>query len=238
MPSYDRYGRIVTEGILNNTPRYHVNRSTDRGSYYTPTAWERFSDRISDIGDWFQDSDSKILDFITAYIFPVVMCIGLFGVFIGAIVTWVQDGFWSFVMYVVVAMLVAGIAYYALYIVVFLFLIVWQVVIFVCRLIFTNGVTFLITVGVALLCIIGSCAHSLTANPKEDKIRVEQVATTRYLCTASTLNVRAAASTNGVIIGKFHKGDRMDVVSIENGWAKIQFNSGYGYVSTQYIRRL
>lgn len=53
--------------------------------------------------------------------------------------------------------------------------------------------------------------------------------------TGASLNVRAAANTSSAILGKLSCGSRVEVVSISNGWAKIQYNNRTGYVSAQYL---
>lgn len=48
------------------------------------------------------------------------------------------------------------------------------------------------------------------------------------------LNVRKAP-TNGAIVGKLYNGDKVEVVSISNGWAKL--NNG-NYISAGYIKKV
>ncbi|WP_379970907.1 SH3 domain-containing protein [Ectobacillus sp. sgz5001026] len=55
--------------------------------------------------------------------------------------------------------------------------------------------------------------------------------------TASILNVRDTPSINGNIIGKLNKGQTVQTISSENGWAKIQYNGSYAYVSTGYLNQ-
>lgn len=53
--------------------------------------------------------------------------------------------------------------------------------------------------------------------------------------TASALNVRAGAGTNNKVLGTLKNGANVTVVSQSNGWYKIKYGSGYGYVSSQYV---
>ena len=49
---------------------------------------------------------------------------------------------------------------------------------------------------------------------------------------ADFLNVRKGSSTSHAVIGKIYEGDIVKVVQeLSNGWVKIEFNNGYGYVS-------
>ena len=57
--------------------------------------------------------------------------------------------------------------------------------------------------------------------------------------TTSSLNVRANASTNSSKIGSFKKGAIVEIENISsNGWYKIKYKKGYGYVSGKYIEVL
>lgn len=58
-----------------------------------------------------------------------------------------------------------------------------------------------------------------------------------YEVTATRLNVRVSPSTTALVIGKVSKGNRLEVIDISHsGWAKIEFGSRIGYVSTKYLR--
>lgn len=52
---------------------------------------------------------------------------------------------------------------------------------------------------------------------------------------ASDIHVRDAASSDGNSLGKVNKGDVVTVYSVENGWAKIDFNGTKAYVSADFI---
>ncbi|MDK2563765.1 SH3 domain-containing protein [Romboutsia sedimentorum] len=55
-------------------------------------------------------------------------------------------------------------------------------------------------------------------------------------CNVNSLNVRKGPSTSESILGKIDKTDRVYVVyQTNNGWSRIKYNSGYGYVSSQYL---
>ena len=58
---------------------------------------------------------------------------------------------------------------------------------------------------------------------------------TEAFVTATTLNVRKGAGTAHVRIGTLKRGDKVEVLSVNNGWAKIRFNGGEGYVSANYL---
>lgn len=57
-----------------------------------------------------------------------------------------------------------------------------------------------------------------------------------YRVTASKgLNVRASANKNSEVLGQLPKGNIVDVISIENGWANINYNGRQSYVSVSYL---
>ena len=53
--------------------------------------------------------------------------------------------------------------------------------------------------------------------------------------TANELNVREGAGKEFVSLGKVYKGDVVTVLSEDDNWAKISFNNGTAYISTQYL---
>lgn len=56
------------------------------------------------------------------------------------------------------------------------------------------------------------------------------------LVNATSLNVRSGSGTNHSILGKLKNNVEVTIVAkCSNGWLKIKYGSGYGYVSGQYI---
>lgn len=55
---------------------------------------------------------------------------------------------------------------------------------------------------------------------------------------SSRLNVRRSPSTSGAVLGTFKSGQEITVLSINKGWAKVEFNNSVGYVSAKYITEL
>ena len=53
---------------------------------------------------------------------------------------------------------------------------------------------------------------------------------------SSGLNVRKGAGTSYASLGKLSNGTKVEIVSTSNGWHKIKYGSGYGYVSASYIK--
>lgn len=62
-------------------------------------------------------------------------------------------------------------------------------------------------------------------------------AQTKYEVTTNTfLNIRSSASVDAPVVGTIDRGGEVDVYTIENGWAKIAFDYGYAYVSSDYLK--
>ncbi|MEI3134916.1 MAG: SH3 domain-containing protein [Phocaeicola sp.] len=61
----------------------------------------------------------------------------------------------------------------------------------------------------------------------------------KYEVTTSTfLNVRSYASTDAPVLGTINNGGEVYVYDIANGWAKISYDGGYAYISSDYITKV
>lgn len=77
-----------------------------------------------------------------------------------------------------------------------------------------------------------------TAKASSTKTAVKKAAapkTTPYYVTASKLNIRK--TPGGAILGQLNHGDRVQVLSISAGWAKLKSNSKQVYVSAKYLSK-
>ena len=54
--------------------------------------------------------------------------------------------------------------------------------------------------------------------------------------TADRLNIRSGYGTNYSVIGTLTNGTKVEIVESQNGWYKIKYNGGYGYVSGDYVK--
>ena len=67
-------------------------------------------------------------------------------------------------------------------------------------------------------------------------ISQETTVTHTGVVNASSLNVRSEGSTSSSKIGALSRGTKVNIVDkLSNGWYKIKFNNGYGYISGDYI---
>lgn len=57
-----------------------------------------------------------------------------------------------------------------------------------------------------------------------------------YEVTAQTLNVRSGPTTASSVIGALNAHEQVNVYSVDNGWAKIDYEGGNGYVSIKYLK--
>lgn len=63
----------------------------------------------------------------------------------------------------------------------------------------------------------------------------EQVVTKTTMYAKSNVNVRSGAGTSNSQIGSLTKGQEVVKIGEENGWSKIEFNGGIGYVKSEYL---
>ena len=54
--------------------------------------------------------------------------------------------------------------------------------------------------------------------------------------TVDVLNVRSGRGTNYSKIGAVRGGSKVIIVETKNGWHKIKYGNGYGYVSAKYVK--
>ena len=67
------------------------------------------------------------------------------------------------------------------------------------------------------------------------EIDISTVETIGTVTAIETLNIRATASTDGMIMGSFAKGTTARLVSEENGWCEVVYNNKVVYLSSQYL---
>lgn len=59
-----------------------------------------------------------------------------------------------------------------------------------------------------------------------------------YKVTTQKLNVRSIPYATGQLLGTLAKGQTIEVLSIENGWAQVNYKNKKGYVSASYIEKV
>ncbi|MBO4908514.1 MAG: SH3 domain-containing protein [Lachnospiraceae bacterium] len=66
-------------------------------------------------------------------------------------------------------------------------------------------------------------------------IDIDSVVTIGTVTALETLNIRAAASTEGMIMGSFAKGTTARLVSEQDGWCEVVYNGKVVYLSSEYL---
>ena len=200
-----------------------INRNP--GSTYTHrlNLWDRFDYFIGSIGNWFADHSERITSVMSVIIFasgaiPFIIWLFSLGLFWG----------------IVAGIFLGGIVYYALMVIIGIFIWISNIALGIIRYIFYSGKTFLIT-----LAIIGGLI-GLNYWPSSQSKPVETTeqfspATTTYRCTASSLNIRSGPSTSYAVIGSIKRNELVKVYEITNGFAKIKLGDRYGYASVKYL---
>ena len=89
----------------------------------------------------------------------------------------------------------------------------------------------------SLLCTSLCFSNALPSYAASKAASVSTTASTKTgTVTCSSLNVRSGASTSYRKIGSLSYNEKVTIVSTVNGWYKIKYGSGYGYVSADYIK--
>lgn len=60
----------------------------------------------------------------------------------------------------------------------------------------------------------------------------------KYKVTASVLNVRSQPNAHSTILGSVKMNDHIDVISVENNWAKFNYRNNTAYVSCKYLEKI
>lgn len=198
MAEFDQYGRLKNPNFRQSRP---VSSFVPSATYSRESGWQRFNGFISDIGEWLRDNCSALANNISIGGF-FIACIAII---IGAIYTWIDDGFVEFIIYAIVAALVM---YFGGLLVTGLMMIVLNIPIYILGIIFHSAysliITILLALGIIIYCNYDNNSYSSSHN-KYTPIAEETVktntentpATTQYVCTAkSTLNVRRSPDIN------------------------------------------
>ncbi|MEH7612583.1 C40 family peptidase, partial [Gottfriedia acidiceleris] len=64
------------------------------------------------------------------------------------------------------------------------------------------------------------------------------VSSGNYISTGNGVRIRSGAGTSYQILGSVNKNQRLDVISVSNGWYKIKYNGVTGYISASYVGKV
>lgn len=109
----------------------------------------------------------------------------------------------------------------------------------VVRFIFWNGWTLLIALTLA----IGGWAYAAYSSPSYDYTPVTETEVytptyDKYRCTAAVLNVRIHPNKTSRVLGTLRKGQEVEVIDKEDGFAAIEYNGQRGYASLKYLNKI
>ncbi len=160
----------------------------------------------------------------------VISCI------VKVISTWVDDGFWMALL-MAFGVCIAGVI--AWYVAAIAIVICVNVVMYGFRFLFWNGWALLIALTLA----IGIWAYAAYSSPSYNYAPVSETGVyiptyDKYRCTAAVLNVRIHPNTTSPVLGTIRKGQVVEVVDKENGFAAIEYNGQRGYASLKYLNKI
>lgn len=81
----------------------------------------------------------------------------------------------------------------------------------------------------------GETPEDATQTDSNNTQTVESAVEKVTMYAKSSVNVRSGAGTSNNTIGSLTKGQEVVKIGEENGWSKIEFNGGVGYVSSKYL---
>lgn len=216
--------------IPHNTSTY--TSYTSWGNSCHKSLWSRFNNGVASIGNWFAEKAEDVLGWISlaAMAFIFITCL------VKVITTWVDDGFWMALL-MAIGVCIAGII--AWYVAAVVIVIGVNVVMYGFRLLFWNGWTLLIalTLGIGGWIYTAYNSPSYTHTPAT-KTEVYMPTYDKYRCVADVLNVRIHPNKTSQILGSLRKGQEVEVVNIENGFAAIKYNGQRGYASLKYLNKI
>lgn len=234
MAEFDKYGRLKNNNYrpqpLSSFTSTYVPSSS---SFGRPNIWNRFNNFIGDIGEWLRDNTEALSNNIAIGGFLLACAIAI----IGAIVVWIDEGFWPFIGYSIIGglvmyyggLLITGIMMYAL-----------RIPIFILGLVFYNAYVLLIVIAISLGALFYNIndwsfyteGHRIENTRSNTNIPL----TTRYKCIANTfLNVRKEPNSSAKVLGTIQRNEIVEVYEITNGFARIKYRSQDAFISEKYI---
>lgn len=231
-PASGKFAGVSSPAIQSNHNNTYASFSLDSvssggGVSYRPSMWARINNAIMNFGNWIDD----IIEPVSGWISLIAMIIGAIGLLI-----WVfSDGD---IIYIILRFIGACIIGYILLIGLGIALFLISLIMKVVRFIFWNVWTLLITLaivgGIWAYSAYGSSYTPSSAIQKEVTVPTYE----KYRCTAKVLNIRLQPNKWGAIIGKLTKGQVVEVMDIEDGFAVIEYNGQRAYASLQYLKKV
>lgn len=210
-----------------------VNTSTSRPtpSHRSPSGsygpWDKFNDGVGSIGNWMSGWIDTACTVVMWIIIAGVALLALWGI----ISLFAEGHVFGAIVAIVLGFTVI---YYGASIVGYIGYIITAVILYALRFVFWNAWSLIATFVVVGGLIVWDQQKPVKEIDRQD-YQIEQVATTTYRCTAKKLNVRSGPGTNYGVIGVLSKNERIEVITIEDKFAKFRYNGGYGYAGVKYL---
>jgi|GEM_PF-1244256 len=228
---YDTVRRVfLDESIGNSSSTAYIPNNTETviRRPRSNSFWGRINNFISGIGDWFDYNGATFSDNIS-FIFYIIAWISLG---IGVIGQWISSGFWTALITGVIGGIIV---YYAAGIAMVILMYVLYGCFKVMRYVFYNVYTLLIAIAI-VAAIIFSNQINISQN-KTTSISNPVSNQPNYYCDVNTtLRVREYPRANAKVLGQLKKNEEVYVYSIENNFAKIDFDGRIAYASAEYLK--
>ena len=225
---------IYTESVEIHKKGFFASPSPAASTRRSSSSGGGLNNFVSKIGDWFEDHVDSFADEGTwMIIFAVIGGLGVIGAAI-------STGSWFWGIAVCVIGYVIGIYVVGIGGVVFS----WIAGIFaqIARYIFYNLYTLLATIAVVVgvssyPAIVEFFDGSKGFTPKSVNTTTQQ--TTTYICTShDVLNIRKEPNAKAEVLGTIIPNQAIEVYTISNGWAKVNFSGEIAYASAKYLEPL
>lgn len=230
----DQYGRFIRTApsprinIPVRESSYSYSYSSRYSTPWYEHIWNRFDNAISSIGNFLADKGFSAAELITG----ISVWIYAIGLIIWVIGKWSSDGFLWAIVYAFGAMIMFGIGCIGIG----LFSWLLQLIVGALRFVFWNGVSFLsvLAVIIAFSCL-SNCTGAKTHEYVSNQTETYTPTYPKYECTAEVLNVRTHPNTTSHVVGTLRKGNQVEVIDTENGFAAIDYKGQRRYVSLKYL---
>ncbi|MEE6450058.1 SH3 domain-containing protein [Gottfriedia acidiceleris] len=83
-----------------------------------------------------------------------------------------------------------------------------------------------------------SASYVEKVTESNNSISNQVVSSGNYFSTGNGVRIRSGAGTSYQILGSVNKNQRLDVISVSNGWYKIKYNGVTGYISSSYVGKV
>ena len=219
--------------IANATPIIGIPRnSISYTSTNNRSLWSRFNSRITNIGNWFADHAESVLGVCSIILTVIIVITAIYYV----INTWINEGFWYALLIAAIYLIIGSVVWYIGAVII---VIIVNVVMYGLRLLFWNGWTLLLAFALGIggwFWTRSSSSISSDNFPKQSEIVTST--TNTYVCTAKTsVKVRRYPTIKAPQIGSIMRGQEIDVIDFNDGFAHILYNGQDGYVSVEFIKK-